>query len=220
MALIPMPLHVRRSTPSQSQGCCRDGDTRTHRVVTAVLRSEMGAVASVVARLRAVPDKAKDYKWKEFKAYEGGVLVVRSNRLHKVAAHSRCTGLCATPHAWCKACDRGHWAAPQRALRCAEFRARTHIVAHAMSGYCARYLRAKVPRGLCDCNHRSGQPNSRCGGRGALPADGGRRRRRRRPGASGRRPSPWQGLLRHLRDLSGREESEAHVWLGPERLGG
>ena len=58
----------------------------------------MGAVASVVARLRAVPDKAKDYKWKEFKAYEGGVLVVRSNRLHKVAAHSRCTGLCATPY--------------------------------------------------------------------------------------------------------------------------
>ena len=135
MALLPIPGHVRRSTPSQSQGCCRDGDTRTHQVVTAVLRSEMGAVASVVARLRAVPDKAKDYKWKEFKAYEGGVLVVRSNRLHKVAAHSRCTGLCATPHAWCKACDRGHWAAPQRALRCAEFRARTHIYSR------ARYVR-------------------------------------------------------------------------------
>ena len=58
----------------------------------------MGTITSVVAELREAPGKAENFKWKEFKAYEGGVLVVRSNRLHKVAAHSRCTGLCATPY--------------------------------------------------------------------------------------------------------------------------
>ena len=58
---------------------------------------KMGTITSVVAELREAPGKAENFKWKEFKAYHGGVLVVRSTRLHKVI--TRCTQLraCAVP---------------------------------------------------------------------------------------------------------------------------
>jgi len=36
----------------------------------------MGTITSVVAELREAPGKAENFKWKEFKAYHGGVLVV------------------------------------------------------------------------------------------------------------------------------------------------
>ena len=48
--------------------------------------------------------------------------------------------VCHALHAWCKACDRGHWAAPQRALRCAEFRARTHTKLRTLCQVTARAI--------------------------------------------------------------------------------
>ena len=42
---------------------------------------KMGAITSVVAELGEVKDKAKTFKWKEFKEYRGGVLVVSLTRL-------------------------------------------------------------------------------------------------------------------------------------------
>ena len=79
----------------------------------------------MVAELREAPGKAENFKWKEFKAYHGGVLVVRSTRLHKVI--TRCTrsyvpALC---HALLVGlgCARGHSADPTRRCKAPDERA-------------------------------------------------------------------------------------------------
>ena len=61
---------------------------------------KMGAITSVVAELGEVKDKAKTFKWKEFKEYRGGVLVVSLTRLHKVmhTVHVVARLRCATPY--------------------------------------------------------------------------------------------------------------------------
>ena len=79
------------------------------------MRRQMG-VTSVVPEFRAEEQKAKSCFQKvaialtaflvatnlrlmnEFKSYRGGVLVVRSNRLHKVARDSVARLRCATPY--------------------------------------------------------------------------------------------------------------------------
>ena len=91
---------------------------------------KMGAITSVVAELGEVKDKAKTFKWKEFKEYRGGVLVVSLTRLHKVmhTVHVVARVRCATPYkcactCTCACavhvhvhvglgCDHGHWADP------------------------------------------------------------------------------------------------------------
>ena len=90
------------------------------------MRRQMG-VTSVVAEGRAEEHKAKSCFQKVaialtaflvvknlrlvkvFKTYRGGVLVVRSNRLHKVARTMQLRAY-AVPHLLRAA--RGHWAAP------------------------------------------------------------------------------------------------------------
>ena len=42
-------------------------------------------ITSMVAWLLALPGMAKTFMWQDFKAYRGGLLVVRSTRSHKVA---------------------------------------------------------------------------------------------------------------------------------------
>jgi hypothetical protein len=63
-----------------------------------VLYRQMGAVKRVVVKVQEIVSTAKTFEWKEFKAYRGGVLLVRSTRLHKVArthdAHGHARGPC------------------------------------------------------------------------------------------------------------------------------
>ena len=59
-----------------------------------VRREKMGSrVTSMVTWLLAVPGKAKTFMWQDFKAYRGGLLVVRSTRSHKVVARRMHTPL-------------------------------------------------------------------------------------------------------------------------------
>lgn len=62
---------------------------------------QMGAVKRVVVKVQEIVSTAKTFKWKEFKAYRGGVLLVRSTRLHKVARthDAQCTVMHAGPAA-------------------------------------------------------------------------------------------------------------------------
>jgi hypothetical protein len=146
-----------------------------------VLYRQMGAVKRVVVKVQEIVSTAKTFKWKEFKAYRGGVLLVRSTRLHKVArthdAHGHARGPCCDREEnWGKERERsptGLKAPEERLLgsvvcgvaqaataahRPSEFDPCQYAVCSSVCspGHRTRHLRAQVPCELCDCDHCGG----------------------------------------------------------------